>query len=173
MIFDHRDGPSMNKRIYNLFLSRIFVPTLILMFAFATQAKVYKWTDEKGKIHYSDKPIDEKSQPIKMKRQPTSTEIMQAKKRASTLIQHQNKVQSIADEEARDKQVELQKNEKNLTQTLQTCKEAKRLIRIYSNGRPIFTKDENGKKTYKNYTDDKKNQMIAELQKNIKENCNN
>ena len=161
----------MNKRNSSLFLSRFLIPILTLVFAFATQAEVYKWTDENGKVHYSDKPIDEKSERIKMKRQPTDAEVLQARQQASSLVQHQNKIQSIAEEEAQDKKIVDQKNDVNQAKTMQACKEAKRLIRIYSHGRPIFTMDEKGNKTYKGYTDEEKNQMIAELQKSIKENC--
>ena len=162
----------MDKRNCSLVLSKIIIATITLVFAFTAQGKVYKWTDENGKVHYSDKPIDEKSEQIEMKRQPTNAEVQQAKQRALTLIRHQNKVQSIADEETIDERILDQKNEQNRTKINQACNEAKYNIRIYRSGRPIFTIDENGKKNYKGYTDEEKNQIIAELQKSIKENCN-
>ena len=143
-----------------------------ITFINTANAKVYKWTDENGKVHYSDKPIDDKSKQIKMERQPTNAEVLQARQRASTLIQHQNKVQSIADEEAKDKQILAQKNEQNRAKMTKACNEAKYNIRLYGSGRRIFSTDENGNKIYKGYTDEEKNQMIAELQKSIKENCN-
>lgn len=161
----------MNKRNSSLFFSRFLMPIITLVFAFATQAEVYKWTDENGKVHYSDKPIDEKSKQIKMKRQPTDAEVLQARQQASSLIQHQNKIQSIAEEEAQDKQIEDQKNRKEQASNTQACAEAKRLIYIYSRGKPIYTIGQDGKKTYQGYTDKEKNQMIAELRKSIKENC--
>lgn len=163
----------MNKHPYGPILAKILLSAVIFLLTLTTQAKVYKWTDENGKVHYSDKPIDKKSEQIKMQRQPTDAEVLRARQRASSLIQHQNKFQSIADEDARDKQLVDQKSENKRVETMKACKEAKRLIMTYSSGRRIFTMDENGKKIYKGYTDDEKNQMIAELQKSVKENCNN
>lgn len=162
----------MKKILFDLKPHRLYLAFLLCLLSFSAHTKVYKWTDENGKVHYSDKPIDEKSQQIKMKHGPTDAEILRAKQRASSLIQHQNKVQEIANEEARDKLITEEKKEKAHVNTMQACKEAKRLILAYSSGRPIYTRGKDGKKTYKGYTDDQKNQMIAQLQKSIKENCN-
>jgi len=161
----------MNKRSYNPIFAKILISAVVLLLTLTTHAKVYKWTDENGKVHYSDKPIDEKSEQIKIKRQPTDAEVLRARQRASTLIQHQNKVQSIANEEARDKQVEVQKKEKEKGKLKQVCKNARREILVYSGRGVIYTLDENGKKTYKGYTDEQKNKMIADLEQFIKANC--
>ncbi len=161
----------MNNLTRSTILVRILTLIIVSLLAFTAQSKVYKWTDENGKVHYSDKPIDEKSQQIKMKRQPSEAEVLKAKQRASTLIRHQNKVQAIADEEADDKRIADKKKEKVRTDTMQACKEAKRLILIYSSGRRIYTTDQDGKINYKSYSDQQKNDMIAELEMKIKENC--
>jgi len=161
----------MNNPTRSTILVRILTLIIVSILAFTAQAKVYKWTDENGKVHYSDKPIDEKSQQIKMKSEPTASEVLKAKQRAAVLIRHQNKVQAIADEEARDKQIVDNKKTKERNKAVQMCNEAKRLIRVYSRGRPIYTTDQNGKKNYKSYSDKQKNEMIADLQKFIKSSC--
>ena len=40
----------------------LIITTLIMLTSFAAQAKIYKWTDERGQIHFSDmKPTDVKN----------------------------------------------------------------------------------------------------------------
>ena len=163
----------MSKPDYSHFLSRIFISTIVLVFAFTTQAEIYKWTDENGKVHYSDKPFDENSEKIKLKREPTKAERLEAQQRASALIRRQNKVHSINERKSREQQISAQEEEKERQQREQACAEANRLIIVYSGRGAVYTTDNNGKRTYKGYTDEQKNQKIAELQRSIKENCNN
>jgi hypothetical protein len=162
---------SMDYSIFKAIPTTIFVMLLANLFSFSAEAKVFKWTDENGKVHYSDKPFDEKSQQLKMKHQPSDTEVIEAQQRASSLIRHQYKVQSIANEEARDKQIADGEKEQQQNESMQACKEAKRMIWVYGRGKPIYTTDQNGKKNYKSYTDEQKNKMIAELQEFVKKTC--
>ena len=145
---------------------------MALVFTLSTQAEIYKWTDENGKVHYSDKPFDEKSEKVKVGREPTSAERLEAQKRASQMIQRQNKVHSINDQKAREQKLSDQKEEKERKKRAAACAEAKRLIIVYSGRGAVYTKDKNGIKNYKGYTDEQKNQKIAEQQKIIKNNCN-
>lgn len=163
----------MSKLHYSLLFSRIFISLITLIFTFTAQAEIYKWVDENGKVHYSDKPFDKNSKKIEVKREPTQAERLEAQKRASKMIRRQNKVHAINEQEARDKKVLAQKEEVNRKQRAQACAEAKRLILVYSGRGAIYSTDKNGKKTYKGYTDEQKNQKIAQLQQGIKENCNN
>jgi glutaredoxin len=42
-------------------LWRVMMVCVVLAFAHDTQAEIYKWTDEKGKTHFSDRPSTEHS----------------------------------------------------------------------------------------------------------------
>jgi len=161
----------MKTKLFRHLGLKVFAVIALFGISTSSISAVYKWTDENGKVHYSDKPFDEKSKTVKMKRQRTNEEIIQAKERASSLLRHQNKIQEIADEEARDKKRDDQKKAKQQRKLTSLCQQAKREIRILSQGRVTYNTDENGKKHY--LSDAEKNQQIAALQQQIKENCQN
>ena len=106
-----------------------------------------------------------------MKRQPTEVEVIQAKKRASSLIQHQNKLREIGIEEAQEKRIADEKREEERINTMQVCERAKRQILVYSGRGVIYTTGQDGKRNYKSYSDEQKNQKIAEFENIVKKTC--
>lgn len=71
------------------------LPVLFLFFIVAFQtafaAKIYKWTDDKGNVHYSDKP-DNKNQNQQIKITPGPS-----KEKKEAAKQHQQQLKSTAD----------------------------------------------------------------------------
>lgn len=132
-------------------------------------AEVYKWVDENGKIHFSDKPVDQESTEVKMKKQPTAAEILQAKRKASELINHHRKVSDNLEEEATDKQLAQEKEENRQTKRLSDCKDAKMEVRNLSRGYRSFILKENGERYF--LSDKEKTEQIAKFEKAIAENC--
>ena len=129
-------------------------------------AEIYKWVDENGKVHFSDKPINDKSKQVQMKRQPSEQEIQQAKERAARVIQHQRKLNEIRSEEASEVQ---QANAKRDKLAAELCRNAKQEMK-YMNGKYVnYTTNEKGERYY--LTDQEKNELAAELEKVIAENC--
>ncbi len=137
-----------------------------LFFSAPSFAKVYKWVDENGKTHFSDKPFDEKSEQVKMKREPTKEEIQQAKQRASKVIRHQQKVNEIYSDELETKK---QNQQKQAKKAAELCKEAKKEMQ-YMNGKYVnYTTNEKGERYY--LTDQEKNDLAAKLKEVIAKNC--
>jgi len=146
-----------------------FVLILSVIFSQNGVAEVYKWVDENGKVHYSDKPVDKKSEAVKMKKQPSELEMRQARERASSIIRHQQKVSEIVSEEARDKKQALYKKEKDETDLKKACQAAKNEIINLGRGYRSYTTDEKGNRHF--LSDQEKNDTIEELKKSIAENC--
>jgi hypothetical protein len=140
-----------------------------LVIVHPVDAKVYKWVDENGKVHYSDQPVDGKGQPIKMKREPTPLEIAEAKKRASAIIEHKNRVQDMADEDRKLKIVATRREEKAENKLIENCEKARREIIKLGRGYRVYEEDSDGKRIFK--SDQEKNTEISRLEKAIKENC--
>ena len=53
---------------FHLFFTLLFLPIL-------SQAQVYKWVDENGKVHYSDKPMNKNAVAVELK-EPTNMGIV-------------------------------------------------------------------------------------------------
>ncbi len=149
--------------LFSLLLSLLFLPTLV-------SAKVYKWTDVNGKVHYSDKPIDEKSKTISIKRQPTTSEVRQARERASSLIQHQRKVQEIAHENENEKKRAEVKAELESKKLEKLCEDARREKTNLGRGYHSYTTDKEGKRHF--LSDAEKTREIKILEESIKTHCN-
>ena len=137
--------------------------------SFQCIAEVYKWVDENGKIHFSDKPFDEKSKAVKMKRQPTPEEIQQAKQRAARVIQHQRKVSEITSEEAQQEQQARMKREKKSAILNKECKMAQTEIIQLGRGYRSYTVNDKGEKYF--LSDQEKNDMIAKMKELVKQHC--
>ena len=141
---------------------------LILLVGLTTNsanAKVYKWTDESGKVHYSDKPVDVKSEAIKIKNQPSDTDIKAAKQRASKMIDLHKKRTEIANEEMEDRRNLEAKAENDKLENKKACAEARRLILVYSGRGNVYREQANGKRKYLGLTDEQKNEKFDKAEK--------
>ena len=88
---------------------------------------VYKWVDEKGRVHYSDKPTDtRKTEEVDIEPGPSPEEIKKASEKAEELKQRSNK-EYIADQLEKEKR--LAEKEKQLSQE-QQCLEARKQLAV-------------------------------------------
>lgn len=160
---------NVNLEAMFMFIARMLFVVIIISSSFITSADVYKWTDKDGKIHYSDKPRDEKSQQIKMKKEPTATEILQAKEKASSLIKStQLKIEQDQEEQQKLKYSK-QQAEQKINTLKKECEQAKTAARVLGQRRVSYTQDKQGEKHY--LSDEEKIQKISELKGLIKEFC--
>lgn len=148
-----------------------FVSILIFSFPLTGIAKVYKWTDENGKVHYSDKPFNEKSQTVNVGKEPSKELQQEAKREAEKRIKYNQKLREIGAQEAEEKREIDYKNEKAEKKRIWACNEAKRQIRILGSGRVVIMKDKSGEASGPSLSDQEKGQKIEELKKLIAENC--
>ncbi len=148
--------------LMTVFVSCVFVPFV--------DGKVYKWVDSEGKVHYSDKPVDGKGQPIKVKKQPSAQQVLEAKERAAAILKLKNRVQDIAEDDIKKQTIEELKNAKKDKEMSALCTQAKNEIIKLSRGYRVFEEDSEGKRKF--LSDDEKNAEILRLEKAIKEHCN-
>ncbi len=151
-------------------LPLFFIVATSILTASGVNAEVYKWTDENGKIHYSDKPLDTKSQKVQIKNQPSKEQVLEAKRRQRSIITHQRKVQEIANDEAKDKKRMADKLDAEEKKRLAFCANATSQIRLMGRGHVTYTKSEDGSRTY--LSDKDKNESIAKLKEEMKKRCN-
>lgn len=150
-------------------INRMLLVSLLICFSHSTVAKVYRWVDENGKVHYSDKPFDDKSQEVEMKPEPTSAELSKAKNRANNLMQHQNKILEMAEEDANKKLAADAKKEKEKNELFKLCNAAKTEVRMLGRGFRSYTENKDGKRHY--LSDQEKIDKIAEIQQQVDKNC--
>ena len=142
---------------------------VVFFIALSVQAKVYKWIDKDGKVHYSDKPVDGKGQPIKIEKQPSAKQVSEAKKRAAAIMRHKNRVQELVEDDLKKQTIKELKEEKNNKEMNALCRQAKSEIIKLSRGYRVFEEDTEGKRKF--LSDDEKNAEIKRLEIAIKEHC--
>ena len=126
-------------------------------------ADVYKWTDSKGKVHFSDKP-QPNAKKIDIKKHPTK-----ATQSSNDQVKRQealaNEYQEIREEKAREKRKTEAINNRYSTK----CNRLKNEILNYEEVDYLFTRDETGKK--KRLSSQQKKQETQSLKKLYADKC--
>jgi hypothetical protein len=102
---------------------------------------VYKWVDEKGRVHYSDKPTDtRKAEEVDIEPGPSPEETRKAREKAEELKQRSHK-EYIADQSEKKKR--LAEKENRLVQKQQCLEARKQLVVLQELHLPAY-RDEQG-----------------------------
>lgn len=141
----------------------------IFLFSQTVDAKIYKWTDKNGKVHYSDKPFDEKSEEIEIKEHLTPEQQNAAKIKANEMIRRQTRRLNNQFEEEYDKRKQQSKKNREQQKLSHACRQAKTGLKILQMQRPVYTTDENGERKF--YSDEERKKEIAEIKAAISEHC--
>ena len=123
-------------------------------------AKIYTWTDEKGKVHFSDKPIDnENVTTIKPKVNGNITK---------TVVQN-NQWQEDYNKAKQVKAEKAQKIAKKKTENKAKCNSLKSELAIYQQGGRLYVMSPSGERNYQN--EEQLSANKKKLAKQIKRNC--
>jgi len=139
------------------------------LFSASIDAEVYKWVDKDGNVHFSDKPIDEKSQIVKVPKPLTKAQQDAAKAIARKAIQmHRKKMEIFSEEkrEAAEKKKEKQAVEKKLSLA---CNSAKDDLSMFEAGAITYQLDETGQRVF--HDKEAQQKKIAKLKDIVKELC--
>ncbi|MFD1259432.1 DUF4124 domain-containing protein [Entomomonas asaccharolytica] len=127
-------------------------------------AQMYRWVDDKGQVHYASEP-------------PQGQKVEQIKKPTSPKVNNQDvfekdaddeKKQAEADKQATFNQAAQQQAQKDEAQTRLACDGMRKDLALYQNY-PRARVDVEGET--RRLTPEELNTRIADLQKNINENC--
>ena len=143
--------------------------SLCLLFSFVSQAGVYKWIDENGKIHYSDTPVA--SQPsVEMNiddsaSQPSSgsDDVLSREEKRERLLQ------SMAEDRLEKK--EQRERQKAIRQEKRAeCNRYRDQMRHYERASSLYRLDAEGNRVY--MSDSARARATANLRARIKKYCN-
>ena len=151
------------KLTTSIFLSLIVIAST----AFSTSslaASTYKWTDDKGNVHYSQHPPrDRESERLKIKKAPRSSRTYQApassnsQGAATSGLPGSNQQGNTAEQESQSNTALRKKN----------CEAAKKNLKIYQVYRRVRDKEGN----IKRISPDEREQRIKESKEQISEFC--
>ncbi|TQV81515.1 DUF4124 domain-containing protein [Aliikangiella coralliicola] len=143
---------------------------LVLLIGFnQLHAKVYKWVDENGKVHYSDKPFNKGEKQLEIKDNLTPEQQQAAKRKAKQFVNMQKRrVHDQLDTEYKSKKQksEKEKAEKDLKKN---CDYARSQLETLKMPTRIYRENEKGQQEY--LTDETRQQEIKKLEKDIAQHC--
>jgi hypothetical protein len=128
--------------------------------SYELSAKIYTWTDEKGKVHFSDKPIDnENVTTIKPKVNGNITK---------TVVQN-NQWQEDYNKTKQAKAEKAQKIAKKKTENTAKCNSLKSELAIYQQGGRLYVMSPSGERNYQ--SEEQLSAKKKKLAKQIKRDC--
>lgn len=142
--------------------------TLILSVALAsaaTASEIYKWTDEDGNVHYTDKPVDFSSERLNIASSATDNDKVRAQTQAR-LDQQDAVAEAAANVPAGPSQEALRAQAQERSE--QCAKHQARVTR-FTQSRRLYREDENGERTYLDEAETQKTRDKAEDQ--VREYC--
>lgn len=153
-------------------MDKILLTVVMLVVAFThhdSNAKVYKWVDKDGKVHYSDKPFDDKSKELKIKDTVNPQQQREAHKRAQKLIKAQRRSVKNRLESEQEQLQQKRQNEEKSRQIDVACARAKEGLRILQMQRPVYDMDEKGERRF--LSDEQRKKEITQLKQEIASHC--
>jgi len=172
-----------------IFSIKPYVCTILLiccLLPLSSTAKVYKWTDKDGNVHFSQTPRDADSQdeeyklryrkdtappsvPNKQKGQPTTQSATKLEKAADQKPQTaQEKVAAMEKQKQEDDKKAAHEAKENAVKQANCSSAQKRLVNISQGGR-IYDVDKKGNRSY--WDDNTRQAKISEAQSVVSEWC--
>lgn len=106
--------------------------------------EVYRWTDEDGQVHFSDKPMNGDAEVLDMPEQPQRQGITTEQDRR----EKQQRLLRAFEEERIKRREARAKAEQEREQRRRHCHEARDNLRNYNQSGGIYDLDENGERVY-------------------------
>jgi len=123
-----------------------FIIGLIGTQALASEAAVFKWTDENGIVHYSDVPLDAQARDTGMRSERTDDRAI----REQQLLQWEQSQKTSAEEQedAQGQRVAAQRQAEDQTVIADRCTNARVRAERYANAHRLYEPQPNGDRRY-------------------------
>ena len=143
---------------------RLFVLFITVIYATFLSAQVYKWVDENGKTHYSDKPHDENAEAIHIEKTPTlDTD------HDSRVEKQRRLLEVMAEERQETKQLKAQAAAEKLKREVNCAKARKNLQDIMNAG--FLYKKTNDPLNLIVYSDEERKDITTKAKKAVQDWC--
>ncbi|MFW2372964.1 MAG: DUF4124 domain-containing protein [Gammaproteobacteria bacterium] len=135
-----------------------------MFFALPAQAEIYKWVDEKGNVHFGDKPVANSEEIVI----PEQTNVQNRPSKEERGDRRKRLLDSFAEDRADRK--ELQAKQKKQKKKLdRQCAIARDKMKIYNRSRRLYDLDEKGERVI--LSDKARQQAVEQLAADINKHC--
>lgn len=152
----------MKRKAVFYFLQLIVFLTVIP----AGYAGVYKWVDEKGNVHYGDKPKDTDAEQMRIPSKKTDTSSGSSDQNR---LQYQRKLLEAMTKERRDKEMTQAKAKEEAEKNKRKCRKAKNELHDRRHSRYVYRLDKNGERVI--LSDEERRAGTEKMEALIKKHC--
>jgi hypothetical protein len=141
---------------------------IIFLSASSVQADVYKWVDEKGNVHYGDKP-ESGSQAIEIQQRKTADVPVTLEENQLSREEKRQRVSDALEEDRLAKNKEREKKKKERAQKKRECNRLKDRQRHVESATGLYKLDKDGNRVFISNEQRKKSEQ--QLRKRIQKAC--
>ncbi len=156
---------SLIKNILSLLVLTTFIFTL------SANAKIYKWTDENGKVHYSDKNPDENAKELKISEKNTPNISQKSQTSTQERMERQKKMVSSHFEELEAQKKKQAEEAEKQAKVEKACNQIKSRRNLLNRQARIYSVNEKNEQVF--MSDEERAKNIKELNQEIEETCSN
>jgi len=173
------DKVLMSKKTREITIMRLIIAMLISGFllmgvsTIATAAYVFKWTDEEGNVHFSDKPVGENVELHQVKTQKgikggeSRKEFIESQKNKNGKKSGKGGNDQAQGQEGSEEQGEMTKEQ--VAQRKKNCERTKKNLKSYEATPRLYREDDKGERVY--LDDSQREKAIEKTRKSMEEWC--
>jgi len=143
----------------------IQVTVITLLLVGAAHAEVYKWTDDRGKVHYSDQPV-ENSQQLQVNESRSPAPAVSSEQRE----ERRRKLLQALEEDRANREQQKEKQKQVAARRQRQCVLAKDRLKNYEGANTLYDLDSKGNRV--TLSDAQRKKAIDQLRSQIEQNCN-
>jgi hypothetical protein len=133
------------------------------------QGQVYKWVDERGRIHYTDRPPREAAEPLVLEAGPSEADRRAAEARAERLIEMDRRRTTMRERQKTRETKEAAERQMEAASRRRECGAARRDLATLREQRPVYTRGPDGENVF--IGDEQRVEMIGTLETLIAARC--
>jgi hypothetical protein len=142
---------------------------VLLCAAGLASAEVYKWVDEQGRTHYTDRPVNDGARVMAIEEGPSAVDRAEAEARAARLLELDRR-RTLMRQRAERRSVETTaQRERDEVQRQRECASARSDLAALRQQRPVYRVDERGENVF--LDDDQRAAMVGRLEDLIASRC--
>jgi len=150
----------------------ILLLTAMMLLSMGHSAEIYRWVDENGKVHYSDKPpkgAKKKAQQVIIDSTPEVAKKDTVARSASDRMAAANQWLSSTREKKEEKVAERDQAYQKKQQRIRDCKVLKRELKDFQNADVVYDYDENGERFY--LSEQERDKLIHNIKQKMTQTC--
>jgi hypothetical protein len=144
----------------------LIAASLAALITLPLQAAVYQWTDEQGRVHYSDRATHESAQQLQLPKIQASS---QKQSISAERREMRRRMLEVYEQERREKREAAAQAKQQREERRRQCRTARANYENYNNASSIYERQDNGERIY--FDKQQREEYMAGLKAKVERYC--